>query len=225
MARFQIFIPADVGNLKSAEAAFTDVGLDFLQGADSQIVTDGPDGKPGRVFAWLDPTKARIGYRPDEQTWIPAAQNGDLETGRYWVGIWNDDPPTESDLRRPDHRQGEFVQLGNDESWLITAPHNLDRYPDLQPNGSINWCVDEEFNWLVTDLEKRKAESVLSAKDSDSKLFTMLFDDDRDFFFLCRLLAINYRITPEVCAHMRLFTMQPIRRIVAALMGLRLKES
>jgi len=221
MARFQIFIPADVGNLKSVEAAFTDVGLDFWQGADSQIVTKGPDGKPGRVFAWLDPTKARIGYKPEQQTWIPSFKHGDLAPESYWVGIWNDDPPTEEDLRRPDHRRGTFIELGNAGSWLITTPNKLDRFAKRNPDGTVTWCVDRSFNWLVTTVDKLRSEMV---EQSDGQAY-LLFDSERDCDLMDKLLQVNYRITPEVCDFLELTWEQPLRKLIAALLGLTLKEA
>ncbi len=224
MARFQIYISDEVASDLAPEAAFEKVGLTGGKGLDQATCSEGPDGKQGRVFTWIDPTKVRIGYVPDDQTWIPAAQNGELETGRYWVGFWNDDPPTEKDLRRPDHRRGNFIELGNGESWLITTPDTLDRYAKLESDGSLAWCVDERWNWLVTDLQKRRAESVIQ-QGEDKDTVTVLFDIQEDIPFLVRLLQVNYRITPEVCSHLKLFVEQPVRKIIAALMGLTLKES
>ena len=37
-------------------------------------------------------------YKPDKQIWTKAI------TGDFWVGTWNDDRPTEKDLRRPRRR-------------------------------------------------------------------------------------------------------------------------
>ncbi|MCP4788442.1 MAG: hypothetical protein GY903_30955 [Fuerstiella sp.] len=44
--------------------------------------------------------------------------------GSHSVGIWNDAPTTEVDLRPPDHGQGEWIELGKAEKWILTTPDN-----------------------------------------------------------------------------------------------------
>ena len=51
----------------------------------------------------------------------------------------------------------------------------------------------------------------------------IVFDFDREFWFLCQLLQVNYRITPELCAQLQLFTQDTIRPLIAGLMGRTLK--
>ena len=222
MARIQVYIPHEIaGSDVKPEDALKQVGLEYMsRGADVFECPQGPDGKLGRRFVWLDQLCMRgADYKPDEQTWIPAAQRNGLGSDRYWVGIWDDSPPTEEELRRPDHRKGKFVKLGNKASWLITTPQTLDRVARLKRDGSIQWCVDEAFNWLVTGLEKIEADSVI--RDGDTEVIA--FDLEREFWFACELMQINYRVTPEVCSHLGLITEDTVRPLVAGLMGRTLK--
>ena len=214
MARFQIFIPSNPES--DAEPTLESVGLQHLGNGDAKLIT-GPDGKQGKLFAWLDPRKARMDYAPEKQTWIANLEDGDLKTGSYYVGIWNDDPPTEQDLRRHDHRRGRFVELGNGEKWIVTTPHTLERYPQCV-DGKLVWCVDEEYNWLSTELERMR-ESI----ETDGEHQYLIFDTERDFLFLCRLLAINYLMTPEVCVLLKLVSEHQVKEMVAALIGRSLK--
>jgi hypothetical protein len=221
MASFQVFIP-DSPEQKTVPLA--SVGLiDGFRGHETDRTQSGPDGKPGAVYSWITPQAVRFGYKPDQQTWIPSAKNGDQESGAYWVGFWNDSPPTEKDLRRPDMRRGALIELGNKERWTITTPDHLDRFPDLQSDGSIRWCSDTQFNWLTADLDRRKEEGIQTSEVDGESVTSILFDDEHDWYFLCRVLAVNYRITPEVVSQLRLFSQSAIRETVAALMGMVLR--
>lgn len=203
----------------SLQEEFRRLGLGELHRQIDCIPSEGPDGQPGRLFAWLDPKNNQIAFRADSQTWLPASGFDGSTAARYWVGVWNESPPTEEDLRRPDCRRGEYVPLGNGQRWLITTPHHVDRFPVLT-NSGIEWAVDEQFNWLASALEKRRAEGLTQSE--DGKSVKMSFDDVADFGVLCRVLQINYRITPELVAHLRLFSESAIRETVAALLGLKL---
>jgi len=182
-----------------------------------KIQCTGPENKSGRMCAWLTPQDREYRYFPDQQTWTAASGHGG-DAGRYYVGISNEKPPTERELLRPDHRRGQFVKLGNDEQWLITQPEHLERYPMPQADGSLVWSVDAKYNSIVTHIDRIKASRVV--KDLESSTF--IFDDVEDYYFLCSVLQLNYRITNEMVGTMRLFSDQAIREIIAALLGLKL---
>jgi len=220
---------------RSPAEHFAAVGLgEISAGLDVMRPTSGPvamSGDPGLLFGWLSPTQNQFDYFPDKQTWIKSAANGDLNAGAYWVGIWNESPPTEEDLRRPDHRAGAQVVLGDDGSWSIPTLGQMDRIAKLQDDGRLVWCVDEQYNWLVTDLEKREATGTIpqdpepdgTAKLKAEGIRTFLFDDTADWFFLSRVLQINYRITPELVSYLGLLSRDSVRGIVSGMMGLTLK--
>lgn len=221
MASFQVFIPDSPGK---NNVPLESVGLtDGFGGHETNRTNAGPDGTPGAVYSWITPQAVRFGYKPDEQTWVPSAKDGDRESGAYWIGFWNDSAPTEKDLRRPDLRRGAPVKLGDGDQWVITTPDHLERYPDLQTDGSIKWCADAQFNWLTADLDRRKEEGVQTSEVDGEQVTSILFDDLADWHFLCRVLAVNYRITPEVVSRLRLFSQSAIRETVAALMGMKLR--
>lgn len=219
-----IFVPGDTHVDGTAKDLLKAVGLEHLARGIEPKPSEGPDGLRGRLFWWSDSTVAgHFLYKPEVQTWIPSAKSGDRKSGAYWVGFFNDSPPTEEDLRKPDRRSGPFVKLGNGERWAIVFPGSLDKDALLNADGNITWVVDEAFNWLVTSVEKRTAET--KATEDENGDFTMIFDDEKDWRFFCDVLAINYRVTPEVVSHLRLFSRRTVRELLAAMMGLYLKNA
>lgn len=216
--RYLIYVPGQ--STESQSELLGRVGLSEIgQGLDAKA-SEGPDNGRGKLFGWLSSTQAQLIYKPEAQTWIPSAKSGDRESGAYWVGIWKDSPPTEEDLRKPDHRKGSFVRLGNGELWSIVAQGQLERFPDLKSDGSLIYYVDEAFNWFSTEIDKRLADVIRG----DDGSITLLFDMTKDWMFLCRVMAINYRITPEVVSHLRLFSQSALKRLIAQLMDMTLKE-
>lgn len=220
--RFLVFVPTDQSSLsKSPKDVLQSVGLGELAAGIDVRRVQGPEEKAGLLFGWLSPDQNQLRYTPSEQTWIPSAKHGDRESGAYWVGFWNSAPPTERDLRRPDVRKGNFVRLGNGESWSICDLEKLDRFPLLQPDGTLKWVVDERYNWLVTEVEKRCVEAIV-ANDEGGMILT--FDLTNDWFWLVAILQINYRITPEVVSHLRLFSQESLQNLVAQVMGIKLQD-
>lgn len=221
--RFLLYVPG-TSHDGSPHDILSSVGLgEIAQGVDTRVVDDGPIGT-GLLFGWLSSTQNQFDFFPDRQTWSPASTQWGGELGRYWVGIWNDDPPTETDLRRPDHRAGVQIELGNNESWSIPTPNTLERYPRFDDDGKLFWACDEQFNWLTTDLEKRKASGLITREENGKTITSFVYDDESDFEFMCRLLQINYRVTPEVVAQMNLLSETAIRNIIAGLFGMTLED-
>jgi len=219
--RFLIYIPGQNSTGTSKEL-FEKVGLgDIASGIDVKP-SEGPDGDRGRLCAWLSSTQNQLIYKPESQTWIPSAKAGDRESGAYWVGIWNDSAPTEEDLRKPNCRRGSFIKLGNGERWSVVVPESIDRFPLLNTDGTLTWVADESFNWLVTSIDKRRADALSTINDDGS--VEISFNFAADWQFLVKVLQINYRITPEVVAHMRLFSQQAIKELISALMGMPLQS-
>jgi len=220
--KFLIYVP-DCGPVEGTPAdVLKSVGLAHLARGIDVKASDGPNESRGRLFWWLDSkTAGHFAYKPESQTWIPSAKCGDRESGAYWIGFFNDSP-TEEDLRRPDHRAGAFVKLGDGDRWSVVSPRSLDRFPLLNADGTLTWVVDEAFNWLVSDIQKRTAEALSTITEDGS--VTLSFDFEKDWHFLCSVMAINYRITPEVVARLRLFSQATVKEVISALMDMPLKS-
>lgn len=215
--RFLIYIPGQNSD-GTAKELFGKVGLGDIAGGIDVKPSEGPDGERGKLFGWLSSTQNQLIYKPEAQTWIPSAKSGDRESGAYWVGIWNDSPPTEEDLRKPNHRRGSFIKLGNGERWSVVLPGDLERFPLLNADGSLTWVVDESFNWFVTEIDKRRADAYSTI--DENGYMELCFNLAPDWHFLVSVLQINYRVTPEVVSHLRLFSQNGLQALVSNLMGM-----
>ncbi len=224
MAKFFVFVPSSESTQGlSTDAILASVGLDFLTGLSKPLTgrpLTGPDEKQGMLFGWVTPQDNRLQYEPSKQTWIPSAAIGTQQTGAYYVGFWTEEKPGEQDLRRPDYRRGVFQVLGNKESWAFPSLENLERYPQLNPDGSIKWCVDDQHNWLVSEIDKRKSTMFAS---SDGESLTVLYDFDTDWRFLIRVLNLNYFLPVELAAHLKLISLAKLKELIAAYLGVVLR--
>jgi hypothetical protein len=221
--RFMIFVPNAPSTGGTAEDLLKSVGLEHLARGIDPKASEGPDGLRGTLFWWSNSTVAgHFLYKPEVQTWIPSAKCGDRASGAYWIGFFNDSPPTEEELRRPDHRKGSFTKLGNGERWSIVTRSKLDQSIVLNSDGSMSFLLDESLNWFVTSINKRRADA-FETMNADGKSF-IIFDFEKDWMFLVSVLQINYRITPEVVSHLRLFSLSSIRNLISCLMEMPLEE-
>ncbi|MCA9010358.1 MAG: hypothetical protein KDB01_11455 [Planctomycetaceae bacterium] len=220
--RFLIYIPGQDSDC-TAKDLFERVGLGEIASGLDVKQSDGPDEGRGKLCGWLSSTQNQLIYKPEAQTWIPSAKAGDRESGVYWVGTWNDAPPTEEDLRKPNHRRGSFIKLGNGERWSIVVPQDIDRFPLLNSDGTLTWVADEAYNWMVTSIDKRRADALSTINEDGS--VEISFNFAADWQFLVSVLQINYRVTPEIVSHLRLFSQQAIKELIAALMGMPLQTA
>lgn len=161
-----------------------------------------PTGNPGLLCAWLSPGQDRHYYRPSEQTWIPSLAKHD---GRplYHVGVFNDALPTESELRRQYTQHGGWWKFGA-EKWKLPTPATVPQSAQYNDDGSMRWVPLREFAW-VGDEAQKMAEEYLEGYD---KTVEFIVDPAPQIAWLLRLLRINYRLTPEVAAHLDLWTGQ-----------------
>ncbi len=218
--RYLIYIPGQHSG--TTKELFASVGLSDIEHEIQVINSDGPDGNKGKLCGWLSSTQNQLIFKPDAQKWIPSAKCGTREPGAYWIGLWNDSPPTEKDLLKPNHRRGSYIKLGDGDRWSIVVPKDLDRFPMLNADGTLTWCCDEFFNWLVTSIDKRRADALSTITDDDT--VEIRFNFTEDWQFLIQVLQINYRVTPEVVSHLRLFSQQAIKELIAALMDMPLQS-
>jgi hypothetical protein len=168
-----------------------------VAGLPDTIECDGPDGKFGTLYGWRKHGLGRLHFDPAAQTWIPAAAQGDLPPARYWVGLWNESPPTEQDVKRAYQFGGKRVELGDGARWVIPLPHELPHEVRLRDDGSWQFVIQRRFH----DYHLRCAEYVerIEADRGGVTMAEMLRH-------AVEALIINYRLTPEVINHLNLFS-------------------
>lgn len=171
------------------------VGLaDHADGAQT-VPCEGPDGG-GTLFGW-NALKGRLHYHAAQQTWLSAVADGERPAGRYHVGIWNDSPPTEADLRRPYRYGGRSVELGNGETWLVPTPEELPHVAKLADDGSWRFVVQRNFH----DYYLRAMQWVerLAVPEGVSVFYGEMLA------VAVEALTLNYRLPPELISHLELF--------------------
>lgn len=208
---FQLFLP----DRKGADPAHLDaVGLETLRDGALMLQTQGPGGADGMLLAWGS-AATRIGYRPESQTWQPAAADGAWPAERYWIGIETDQPPAPAELARPYQTPGCWVELGDGAKWLLPRPEELPRDLILADDGSPRFAVQRRYHafWIET---LRWRELLATETQFDGLALARL---------VLQGLAVNYRITLELAMLRNLFVLagpshpRSVTRAVFALLG------
>lgn len=212
--RYMIFVPNPASGKAKATGLLESVGLtDHAKGHDA-LPVQGPGNVAGWLFGWLDHEQSRLCYEPNKQTWIPSLADGDRGAGAYWVGIWNDSKPTETDLRKPEFRKGAWVTMADGTRWQFPSPSTLERFPEIT-DGKLRWVVDEQFAWFVAEIDKRRATLTIA---EGGKAF-VTWDLAEDFAFIVRSLRLNYRLVPEVVVHLRLISESILKSLTTSILG------
>ena len=215
MSRFQIFIPhtpdQQIEDMQPA-VPLTRVGLKDLIGGSSAQLSIGPEDQQGVIVSWPDTGDLVTGYRPDEQTWIPAVPREGLEAKRYYVGIWNDKRPTPKDLRRPYPYRGKAIALNDHNEWIIPTAGELPTDMILADDGTWKFEVQRQFHALSQDADKWR-DLLLNYEDGDTFEWSDLCE------FIVPILKLNYMLTDEVVGYLRLFGQDNIVKALHAVCG------
>ena len=202
---FLIFVP----RIDAAQPTLDAAGLgDFAANSTPFALARGPGGGPGTLFGWTKPTDPcrEFGFFPDRQTWSPSKP-----AGRYWVGLWNDSPPTPAELLRTSPFDGGAVRLGDGQSWRIPAAARLPKTCVLSDDGEPGFRIADQFQEFWRESETYFFQLVLAdAGDED------IIIDANWWSYLCRALRLNYRIVPEVVSELRLFSTDTMLEAVLA---------
>ena len=192
-----------------------DLGLaDMVAGAEFMPNQQGPtERRLGAVIAWRKPGSVGFGYDPEKQTWIPAVANGpDGEgRGRYWVGFWNDSPPTPEDSQRPYAHAGPLVELGDGNSWRIPE---IDQLPH-------DYIRNDDGTWRF-EIQRQYHDLWLESQDWIARVFDKENRPDLiDVLNYCeKILRQNYRLLPEVVSHLRLLNSENLAKVLHSCLGL-----
>lgn len=182
----------------------------------------GPNKLSGLMLGWLGPGNPFIHYEQAKQTWLPSIVKDEAGNSRYWIGIWKESPPTESELRRAYTQEGPRIQFG-ETKWKMPTPTTVDARAVYADDGSMRWEVIRKFSW-VCDEAKAMTERYLQ----EFGIRSMVFESDpaEQVEWLLKLLRINYRLTPEVAAYLDLWVGKThIMDTVLSTLGLNRKVS
>lgn len=195
---FSIVIPdpPNQPRSQSAQEALLRVGLgDLADDATGLHVPESPAGQPGLLIVWPRP-----GDPPQFDgllallDWTPAIAWEDRPAGRYWIGFSREKPLGPEQLKRRRQEPGTWVIAGDGNRWCLPSVETLPR--DYIPcNGGWGLALPERYNELVM------AASEMSFRVRHEKTELPMADG---LSFVLRFLRLNYRMTPEVMARLRL---------------------
>lgn len=224
---FQLFIPGLAAASASENpdqlqkfAKLADL-TDLLEGMETLRCPQGPENKDGILCNWTSPQNPRIVYRPLEQTWMPSVLKSEDGAPMYYVGIWNEKPPTESELRRHYTQEGAVVEFG-EHKWILPTPTTVDARAVYNDDGSMRWEPIRKFSWMCDEAKLMEERYMGNSFGLKSLVFEV--DPVEQITWLLKLLRVNYRLTPEVAVMLNLWTRKRhIIDTVLATLGLQRK--
>jgi len=146
MTTFLYFVPGVTENKVDVKA----VGLEYaFDGSPAKSYnTRGFDGEGGSVLAQRE-KGASLSFDPPKQTW--------KEFKGYWVGYWNNNPPTEEALRRDLQLRGKPIRI-REEWWTVPIARSFeldDGQIIARGNLSRYWDVNKDGEFVFGDVEER----------------------------------------------------------------------
>lgn len=200
---YQLFLPGKQG---ASPSNLVEVGLPDLTAGAMFTGIVGPGDQPGVLVSWNPPgTPLKIGYRPDLQTWRQS------DSAAYWIGFWNGERPRPEDLQRERQFAGDLVELGDGRQWRIPIASALPRDYLQADDGTWRFVAQPEYRELADVAESwcEQFRGDIAAGNVPG------VDMDQARAFLEKLLALNYRLVPEVSDRLQ-FWNQRIVKIATA---------
>jgi len=213
MSGFLYFIP---GVQAVSEKTLADKGLsDRLVAFESIQVQKGPGDAPGMLLrSNLSKGVSRFGYYPDQQTWS--------QSGAFWTGIINSEPPQPGELKRDDFINGHPVKLNDGNEWMIPVARafptgtNLPCSLSLGPDGELVFDILERYVPFSKHAERLFLEFYGGlAGESEEEASERLHDLDW-FNHAVEALAVNYRVGAQEVSLLKLLTTRNVFEVCRA---------
>jgi hypothetical protein len=174
---------------------------------------------------------SRLGYYPDEQTWvkIPANDHG------VWVGFYNNDRPSPKELIRTRNLiPGHMTLLADQQKWLVPIARGASDndgqivWYNALPTTSIlddkgEWlagdvCKEHEYLWqLAMNWDDSVRNAVVDDDDQESETKKIIYNFNELHHSTVKVLQTNYRVSGIECALLGLLTEQVCVEVMNAL--------
>jgi len=187
----------------------SDKGLPYCQ----RYTTKGPGGQACSLIS-LGEDAGKLHFKPEQQHWQKSMND------KYWLGFYNDDRPTEKDLRRKRQLAGHEIELIDGGKWLIPIARMISRGSTLPQTlilGKNGEVITEElseyaeFSSRVGQLwEDFQCEN--KWKEGEPKLTVT-----ERMQLVIEALAWNYHIGADEVNLLKLITTQNISELLAAI--------
>lgn len=152
----------------------------------------------GLICSWGAPPPLRL---LEQLHWLPAMPLDGLPAERYFLGLDDLRPPTPMDVLKPQPFEGSPVRLGDGQMWVI--PHAGKLPFDLireQKTGAFQFQPRPQFYGFWTRCLEMQQQ--LDAAQSPADLPGEIQQAE----FVEEALRLNYRLTPELIAYLRLLS-------------------
>lgn len=178
------------------DAALADAGCGHLPAASTLITRgamDGPDNAPCMLIADGRCPPSRLRYVPAEQTWTKSV------SGKFWIGMWNADKPTEASLRRPVRIDGHAVTLDDGGAWMIpcarvfnenTAPSSRLPYVVIGEKDGVTFRMKSRFVAFSENAERMWEQLLTQAGLCEGRSMTF----EQEYQLCLAALTINYHV-------------------------------
>ena len=131
---------------------------------------------------------------------------------RYYVGFWNESPPTPDELRQSETYDGHPVTFADGTTWIVPAVQMFPRRCRLNAEtGDYEWEVDAAFQafWkramqFSDQLFRTEAEADRIQLDADYPRY------------IVQSLRFNYRLTAEVVDQLGLISSANVQSAILA---------
>jgi hypothetical protein len=168
-----------------------------------EVMGPGPGGQTGTILCYQRAVDGRLpsrtGYQPEFQTWTP------IHSESLWIGINNDEPITEEDIRRQRLHPGWESILREGEAWIVPVVRRPDGSSELPTemyfDAAGNLCRPIKDRYQEFWQESAKTCALFAA--GDTAIEEVLPIETR-LHLAIRALGINYRFGRTEQSIMRL---------------------
>lgn len=201
-----------VPNAKSMTAEIRkEHGLDrLLSSTQHRETTNGPDGS-GILIADGTQHPDYMHYSPNLQTWSPRFGRTSM------VGTWNEKPVTPAMLKREIQVEGDDLELLDGHRWKIPRLRKwLDEDEQCQFSPELPRVMQRSattgrfvLGSVIPKYRDLWEQSLKIAQTMFSQLAqteSASLEDSEVEFFVCEVLAANYRVDADVISHLQLLT-------------------
>lgn len=168
----------------------------------ADLIGNGPGDQPGQVWAWGNAVPA---YLPDRQDWTPA------KSGKFWLGIFKQDPIKPDDLLRKKSIHGTFQRLQDGQDWLIPNCTRVLHVFDMDEAGQVIRVPHKDFRPFVDECDW--------AAETIDRIVTTNEPSEVDWRRMCSVsvqaLQINYRLNLTIALQLGLLGEDDPLRIMA----------
>ncbi len=208
-----IYAISNIKTVSSSQLEETGLSGLFDKGQISQrYSTAGPAGECV-LFASADIDAKLLHYKPNEQTWKKSVD------GKFHIGLYKGQPPTEKTLRRKKQLVGYEVELAGGEKWLIPLARILaggSIFPQslmLGKNGELITEAMPKYALFSAKVEKLWDDFQCENKCREGELKLSMTERME---LAIEALAWNYKVGADEVNLLKLITTENLSEILAA---------